>query len=913
MSNPIASTTRSFPAVSRGSVVLALCVAVCASIGIGQVTPPTPASATTIADITKEALVFDQFYTRVRMEADGTGARETTARIRILADAGVKAMAVLPFTYSTSFQQVDIAYVRVRKPDGSTVETPDYNVQDMPADASREAPMYSDIHQKHVAVRGLGVGDTLEYQVTLRTLKPEVPGQFWLEYSFEKNVIVLDEQLDLDVPADKTVIVASAETQPTITAASGRKLYHWASSNLMHPDANATPKSLKHWKPSVQMTTFTSWEQVGAWYESLQRSSLAVTPAIQAHADADTRGLTTPDEKLRALSNDVALHVHYVGLNFGIGRYQPHPADDVLSNEYGDCKDKHTLLAALLKAAGIEAWPVLISSQRDLDDAVPSPAQFDHVITVVPTGSSFTWIDSTAEVAPIGTLMPNLRDKQALAVPAGKPAYLVRTQANPLLPGSVRVEVNARLSARGVLTGHITQTSQGDIGMVLRLAFRRTPQSQWKELVQGIVHLQGYGGEASNPKISEVEQIDRPLVMSLDYTREKYYQWDDRDTKHWISPPLPPMGGELAPGMKEKKPADNPTLGAPSKTVYVSTLQLPPGWTMNPPRDVDINEDWLEYRATYSFKNGIFTAERSLVVKKSEVSLSQWDRYLTFRREMFEDWSRQTLISPSRFAANTAPEQDDRGTVKTDSLPVYSEMSTESDVVLTLAHGTIVRVGLSVTTDQGRWCSVSSADAAAKLGFVRCDGLDWQTVSSAASASSGEALSTPVDHSSNGPNASCEDLRSVAASGLVSEVESTLQTEPDLVKCRGLRGFTPLHTAADKDQTEVVRFLIEHGAEINARTDAGDTPLHWAAFDDKVNAAKLLLAEGAEINPKDKDGNTPLHWAAARGNVEMTELLIAHGADLKTKTRFGCTPLRGAYDYHQAATARVLLAHGATQ
>ena len=436
-------------------------------------TPPTPASATTIADITKEALVFDQFYTRVRMEADGTGARETTARIRILADAGVKAMAVLPFTYSTSFQQVDIAYVRVRKPDGSTVETPDYNVQDMPADASREAPMYSDIHQKHVAVRGLGVGDTLEYQVTLRTLKPEVPGQFWLEYSFEKNVIVLDEQLDVDVPADKTVIVASAETQPTITAASGRKLYHWASSNLMHPDANATPKSLKHWKPSVQMTTFTSWEQVGAWYESLQRSSLAVTPAIQAHADAVTSGLTTPDEKLRALSNDIALHVHYVGLNFGIGRYQPHPADDVLSNEYGDCKDKHTLLAALLKAAGIEAWPVLISSQRDLDAAVPSPAQFDHVITVVPTGSSFTWIDSTAEVAPIGTLMPNLRDKQALAVPAGKPAYLVRTQANPLLPGSVRVEVNARLSARGVLTGHITQTSQGDIGMVLRLAFRQ--------------------------------------------------------------------------------------------------------------------------------------------------------------------------------------------------------------------------------------------------------------------------------------------------------------------------------------------------------------------------------------------------------------------------------------------------------
>ena len=77
-----------------------------------------------------------------------------------------------------------------------------------------------------------------------------------------------------------------------------------------------------------------------------------------------TKGLTSDEDKLRAIFNDVALHIHYVGLEFGIGRYQPHPADDVLSNEYGDCKDKHTLLAALLKAAGIEAWPVLISSSR---------------------------------------------------------------------------------------------------------------------------------------------------------------------------------------------------------------------------------------------------------------------------------------------------------------------------------------------------------------------------------------------------------------------------------------------------------------------------------------------------------------------------------------------------------------------
>ena len=68
----------------------------------------------------------------------------------------------------------------------------------------------------------------LEYQAMLTTIKPEVPGHFWFDYSFEKNIIILDEQVDLDIPADKQVTVASAhdDPQPTITNAAGRKLYH---------------------------------------------------------------------------------------------------------------------------------------------------------------------------------------------------------------------------------------------------------------------------------------------------------------------------------------------------------------------------------------------------------------------------------------------------------------------------------------------------------------------------------------------------------------------------------------------------------------------------------------------------------------------------------------------------------------
>ncbi len=317
----------------------------------------------------------------------------------------------------------------------------------------------------------------------------------------------------------------------------------------------------------MQVTTFKSWEEVGAWYDSLQKDAVVVTPAIQARAALLTKGLTSDDDKVRAIFNDVAMMIHYVALDFGIGRYEPHAADDVLSNEYGDCKDKHTLLAALLKAAGIEAWPVLISSSRELDPDVPSPAQFDHVITLVKLKDKMLWMDSTEEVAPVRVILPTLRDKQALAIPVGKAAYLERTPADLPFAQTSRFEVNGTVSDQGAFTAQIAQSYHGDAELALRYAFRGVPQSQWKQFMQNFSNATGFGGDVSNVVVSSVEQTAQPFQFSYDYKREKLSQWDDRR----ISPPLPPVGSELVPGVKVTRPADDVDLGSPGELVYKSS------------------------------------------------------------------------------------------------------------------------------------------------------------------------------------------------------------------------------------------------------------------------------------------------------------------------------------------------------
>jgi tetratricopeptide (TPR) repeat protein len=616
--------------------------------------PSSPAS-----DFSKEAYVVEHMHTRVTGENDGTGTREVTAEIKVLADAGVKAFAVLNFVYTSANEVVDVDYVRVRKPDGTIVKTPDYNIQDMPGEVTRTAPLYSDIHEKHVAVKGLGVGDTLEYLIRSRTLKPEVPGHFWHEYSFTKKAVIKDEQLELSVPRDKYVKVVSPEFKPDVKEEGERKIYRWTYANLeaKPPDPDEIPRRTQP-NPDVQITTFASWEDVGRWYGDLQKEPLTVTTAIQAKAAELTKGLKTNDEKVHALYNFVSLKFHYIGLDFGIGRYQPHAADDVLDNGYGDCKDKHTLLASLLKASGIEAWPILINASRKLHPDVPSPAQFNHVITYVNLPEPI-FLDTTPEVAPYRLLLLMLRNKQALVVPTNKAPFLITTPETPPFPMDQEFSAEGKLNSEGTFTGHIEQSYRGDTEVVMRMAFRKFPESQWKDAVQRFSHGLNFGGDVSNVSVSSPDDLDKPLTISYDYVRKHYAGWDDGQT----SPPLPPMGVEEYKNAKEKKPLESILLGQPGKIVYRARVELPPGYSVVPPLRCHEVLPSAEYSGNSVLEGGVLTTTRELIVKKTEVPLNDWESYRKFGRAVADDEYEYSLMRLNHngvdIEANASPEATD--------------------------------------------------------------------------------------------------------------------------------------------------------------------------------------------------------------------------------------------------------------
>jgi len=594
-----------------------------------QASASKPSAAQTAPDFSKEAVVIERMALTFTFEKDGTSTRELTLSARVMSQAGVQALGVLTFPYLSSNENVEFDYVRVRKPDGSVVVTPPYNVLEMPAEVTRTAPMYSDIHEKHVTVKALGVGDVLEYVVRYRAFKPQVQGQFWLEFSFPKDSIARDYRLEVSVPRDKYVKVKSPDYKPEIREEGDRRIYVWKTAIL---EVKAPEQRREGPIPDIELTTFRGWDEVGRWYNELQTPQLALTTQLQVKAAELTKGLSSEDEEIRAIYDFVSSHFHYVSLSFGVGRYQPHAAAEVLDNEYGDCKDKHTLLAALLGAAGIESWPAAINATRRVDPDMPSPGQFDHVITYVSRAGSPLWLDTTPEVAPMGLLMSNLRDKLALVVPRDRPAELKRTPANPPFPTLFTFDIQGTLSSDGTLTAHVREKLRGDNEVLYRLGFRSVAPAHWQELMQNISNSEGFGGEVSNVSASVPEDTQQPFEISYDYTRKNYSDWD----RAQIIAPFPPMGVEGA-ATQEKPPTEPVFLGAPGEVVFTGKIELPLR-TTKMPGNFSYTEPWADFQAQYKNDGLALTIERRLKIKESQVPLTEWRSYKAFSKAVADDW-----------------------------------------------------------------------------------------------------------------------------------------------------------------------------------------------------------------------------------------------------------------------------------
>jgi cellulose synthase operon protein C len=378
----------------------------------------------------------------VRVHRNGLSERFAQRLVQVRTDRAAREQQEFYVRYTPGSQDVEIRRAQVyRKGNGGEIEVSEATGRD---DRDLSEPwygLYYDNRALVVVFEGLRAGDVLEIQYTVADISAEnALADYFGDIDFIAETWPRRRwEYVLLGPAGKTFHFNdhSHSKMPRFE----RQVESRGEEEVVHrfvardvPRIETEP-AMPGWAevtPYLHVSTYRGWDDVGRWYWHLVEDQLTADDNLRRVAREATLGAHTVEEKVRALHAFVLDSTRYVGLEFGIHGYKPYRVTQVLARRFGDCKDKASLLMALLREVGVASDIVLLRTRR-AGRVEPSPASlavFDHAIVYVPALDLY--LDGTAEFSGMAELPYEDQGVMALRVnPRG--ATWVQT---PVLPSS---------------------------------------------------------------------------------------------------------------------------------------------------------------------------------------------------------------------------------------------------------------------------------------------------------------------------------------------------------------------------------------------------------------------------------------------------------------------------------------------
>lgn len=345
---------------------------------------------------------------RVEVNADGGYIRKSTTRTKAVTEKGRRDLLSYETGFNVAYGYAKATALRIVKADGRVVELDPAKQSAVQQDpSSMEANIY-DPNDKLlvVAIPGVEIGDTVEISLEEGEPKPRMKGAFADLTPFEGTQPVLRTRYTVvtpkSLPLARTVIKDGDETgiRFSKTEKGDTIEYAWEVSETPQAIPEPDMPSLHLCVRRLLVSTIPDWRTISRWYWEISEPHYKVTDDIRAKVDELTKGVTDREARLRAIFRFVSQDIRYMGITTETEApgYEPHDVAMTFGKRYGVCRDKAALLVAMLRAAGYEAFPVLISAGGNhLDPEAPMP-YFNHAITAVrEADGSYRLMDTTNE------------------------------------------------------------------------------------------------------------------------------------------------------------------------------------------------------------------------------------------------------------------------------------------------------------------------------------------------------------------------------------------------------------------------------------------------------------------------------------------------------------------------------------
>ena len=596
--------------------------------------------------------------TKVRFEANADSRKDVHALVKINSELGVRQFAQLNFDFNRSFESIEIPMVHVTHANGGALDILPSAVTDRPNPAVLNAPAYQDVRVKSVRILGLQPGDTLEYRVIRTVSHHPLAPDFWLDHTFDRTGVVAREIFELDLPSLGNLRIqinpgTPPDASPTLKDEKAqRAVYRWARKQT--PDSESGKETAKS-APDISLTTFSSWNQLADrlavfWMPSEQASRELYDRAVSISSRA-----ANAEQKASNIYDFVSKKIRTVDLPLGATGFRPRQAADVLSGTYATAEDKFVLFAALANNfLGPAHLGLASSSGTGSANDLPSPAKFDHLLTMSGYSSVSFWMDLSIEVAPFRMIPSQFRNKPVFVVGPAVENHWETVVASFPFPASQNVRVNAGLSEEGTLTAKVHYSMRGDNELVLRLAFHHSPQERWKELAQLLSLTDGFRGQVTGVNASDPYATKEPFDVEYELNQPKFVDWSKRTVR---IPALLPQLGLPDPPVNSASSSAKATieLGTALEVETRMTLQLPSGTTVRAPAGTSVERDYATYSSAYSAKGSTVTAVRHIKFISREISGDRAADYNAFLHAVQSDEAQDfTLESPAAPSSKAA-------------------------------------------------------------------------------------------------------------------------------------------------------------------------------------------------------------------------------------------------------------------
>ena len=356
-----------------------------------------------------------------RFAADGSDIYTQHMIYKVLTPAGAENWSAMSLDWSPWRGQRPVFRARVISPDGKEYTLDSAAITDSPIHHS-DATIFSDEHTLHAPLPAIAPGSVVETEIVAQE-GSDFAGSGKIGRSF-LQMSQPAQQVQLTLQAPKSVnlryrVDLLPNLHPAISEDNGIKQWIFDNGPLAAYDnvERDVPSDI-HKMPVVTFSTGDSWQGLAQSYSKVVDDRIAQSDVGDLAARL-VRGKATNAEKTAAIVEYLNREIRYTGIEFDEASVFPHSPADTLKHKYGDCKDKSTLLVAILRAAGISAELALLNvgDHLDVPEELPGMGLFDHAIVYLP-GDPAIWIDATDENARVGQVPDADRGRLALIVSA---------------------------------------------------------------------------------------------------------------------------------------------------------------------------------------------------------------------------------------------------------------------------------------------------------------------------------------------------------------------------------------------------------------------------------------------------------------------------------------------------------------